>query len=134
MGLDIYFYRVRTSDAINGDSSNDLWSVLNRASSDAYFRKANFIYGFFSHIIDENEMCVAHRIDIEMLRDACKRVLTHRDEGYSKQHLPTYPGFFFGGLEYDKWYYEKVEDCYEKMRHCLDTMSDDECYIIWFSW
>lgn len=123
----------------------DLEDVIERLKSDihyyyvgedVYFRKVNFIYGFFSEEINpDTESCIVSKSRIEDLIDACKRVFQNKgDVGYAEEHLPTQAGFFFGSTEYNDWYWEDVEDCYKKMTEVLDQMDEGDVFLWEFSW
>lgn len=49
--------------------------------------------------------------------------------------LPTASGFFFGGTDYDEWYFKDVEDTIKIINDVLDT-TDFEKQIIFYrsSW
>ena len=53
----------------------------------------------------------------------------------AKLLLPTTEGFFFGGTDYDEWYYNKVEYTADKIREILET-TDFETQMIYYvsSW
>mgnify|MGYP006969206326 FL=1 len=54
MGLDIYFYKVRKDDADAISNTREVFDLINNGVDCAYFRKANFIYAYFAHLIDSN--------------------------------------------------------------------------------
>lgn len=136
MGLDIYFYKVRKDDADTVPNTRGVFDLINDGVDCAYFRKANFIYAYFSHLIDSNtECCIVNKEEIESLFDACSLVLEKENNTqFASEVLPTCSGFFFGGTEYDEWYYKKVRDCYEQMRIILDEWDNRDAIVIWFSW
>lgn len=136
MGLDIYFYKVRKDDADAITNTREVFDLINNGVDCAYFRKANFIYAYFAHLIDSNtECCIVNKDEIESLFDACGLVLERQnEEGFAKSVLPTCPGFFFGSTDYDEWYYKKVESCYEQMKIILDEWDNRDVIVIWFSW
>lgn len=136
MGLDIYFYKVRKDDADAISNTREVFDLINNGVDCAYFRKANFIYAYFAHLIDSNtECCIVNKDEIESLFDACGLVLERRnDTEFAKEVLPTCPGFFFGSTDYDEWYYEKVASCYEQMKIILEEWEDGDAIVIWFSW
>lgn len=136
MGLDIYFYRVKKADADNMTNTREVVDLINRGLDCAYFRKANFIYAYFDHLIDsDTECCIVCKDEIESLFDACSLLLERQNEkDFAEEVLPTCGGFFFGSTEYDDWYYENVESCYEQMKIILDEWQDGDAIVIWFSW
>lgn len=97
----------------------------------AYFRKANFVYAFFSNkLVDECAWVT--REDLKDLIDRCERVLN--DHSLAEQLLPTRAGFFFGSTEYDEWYYQDVKDCLKQMKKVLEDFADDEIMYVVMSW
>ena len=97
----------------------------------AYFRKANFVYAFFSDKL-VNECAWVTRLDLKDLIDRCERVLN--DHSLAEELLPTRAGFFFGSTEYDKWYYQDVKDCLKQMKKLLEDFADDEAIYVVMSW
>lgn len=136
MGLDIYFYKVRKDDADAITNTREVFDLINNGVDCAYFRKANFIYAYFAHLIDSNtECCIVNKDEIESLFDACRLVLEKENNTrFASEVLPTRAGFFFGGTDYDEWYYKKVRDCYERMKIILDEWDNRDVIVIWFSW
>ena len=76
-----------------------------------YWRKSNQIHNWFvqnvQEGIDECQEAYVSRDQLKELRDTCQKVLDNRD--LAEQLLPTTGGFFFGGTDYDKWYYRDWE-------------------------
>ena len=77
----------------------------------AYWRKANAIHKWFvdncQDGIDECQETYISREKLEELLAVCKEVLANRDK--AGELLPCQSGFFFGGTEYDEWYFQNVE-------------------------
>lgn len=76
-----------------------------------YWRKANAIHQWFVDNVQSGEDDCDHyhvsREKLEELRDLCQQVLDDRDR--AAELLPTQSGFFFGGTDYDDWYWNKVQ-------------------------
>ena len=101
---------------------------------DAYFRKVNFIYAFFSNEL-YNECCLVDKTRIKELIDTCEDVLKHKNNiNYATEHLPTTSGFFFGSTEYDKWYWEDVKGCLKQMKKLYKELDDMDMALWIFSW
>lgn len=104
------------------------------AIEDAYFRKVNFIYAFFQHLI-KDETCIVDKSMIGKLLNTCKDVLAHKfNTKYAEENLPTTSGFFFGSTEYDNWYYQDVEDCIKQMKKLYKSMNEEDFVYWYFSW
>lgn len=93
MGLDLYIEKVSRKEL-------------------AYFRKVNFLIPFFESFfnieINNLEDLELTKESVEELRDRCEQVL--KDHTLANNLLPTQKGFFFGSTDYDKYYYDDVED------------------------
>ena len=102
------------------------------AESDAYFRKVNFVYRYFSpKLVDE--CCFVSKADLEDLIKRCIEVLT--DHSKAEELLPTTSGFFFGSTDYDDWYFKDVEDCKIQMGKLLEDFDEDtDVIFVIMSW
>jgi hypothetical protein len=78
----------------------------------AYWRKANAIHDWFVRNVQGGvDECQPSAVSLDQLQELvglCKKVLENRDEAHDL--LPTASGFFFGGTDYDEWYFKKLED------------------------
>lgn len=77
-----------------------------------YWRKANHIHRWFVEKVQGGEDdCREHNVSIEQLKlllEDCKAVKSTIVSAPEK--LPTQEGFFFGGTDYDEYYWEDIED------------------------
>lgn len=127
MGLDMYLHKktfVRNWDymeeseknhvSIKGAESNHIVGarVSEITEQIAYWRKANHIHNWFVENVQNGEDdCGEYYLTeehVKSLNEACKKVLD--DNSLAEELLPTASGFFFGGVEYDKYYFESVLD------------------------
>ncbi len=85
-----------------------------------YWRKANAIHGWFvTNVQDGRDECQKSYVSPQNLRDlreACQAVLASRNnssvnvaEVAEENGLAPTAGFFFGGQEYDEWYYNDLK-------------------------
>lgn len=76
-----------------------------------YWRKANAIHAWFvKNVQDGKDDCgtyYASREKLAELRDTLATVL--EDHSQAAALLPTQEGFFFGGTDIDRYYYEQLE-------------------------
>lgn len=102
------------------------------AESDAYFRKVNFVYQFFSDkLVDE--CCFVTKSDLEDMIDRCNKVLKNHD--LAEKLLPTRSGFFFGSTEYDDWYFSDVKDVRSQFKKLLRGFNEDtDVIFVIMSW
>ena len=76
-----------------------------------YWRKANMIHEWFVKNVQGGEdQCRPHyvsREQLQELKETCEQVLENRKK--AAELLPTQSGFFFGGTDYDEWYFQDIE-------------------------
>lgn len=89
-----------------------------------YWRKANHIHNWFVNNVQEGKdecqkVWVSSR-QLEELSTACKEVLA--DNSKAGELLPTADGFFFGGTEYDEYYFRDIEDTLKFIEPILADM------------
>jgi hypothetical protein len=80
-----------------------------------YWRKANQIHNWFVANVQEgkDECQESHvsREQLKELREVCQKVLDNNE--LAEQLLPTKEGFFFGGKDYDQWYFDDLKETIE---------------------
>lgn len=76
-----------------------------------YWRKANHIHDWFVRNVQGGEdNCAPYYVSRDQLmelKDTCLQVLA--DRSLAPELLPTASGFFFGGTDYDDWYFQDLE-------------------------
>lgn len=85
-----------------------------------YFRKVNFLVKYFEELGFDVEHQIPLYINKEQileLVDRCQKVL--KDHTLAKELLPTMEGFFFGSIDYDKYYYDDIE---QVLKYCEETL------------
>ena len=90
-----------------------------------YWRKANQIHQWFVDNVqggvDDCRDAYVERDKLQELLNICKIVSIDKDK--AEQLLPTASGFFFGGTEYDEWYYQDIQSTIDILEEAL---SDEE--------
>lgn len=135
MGLAIQFYKTKKQDwkecqhNENPSTDDGTLSLLEVA----YFRKVNFLVRYFNYE-DNLSLIEIDKQQIEDLIDICVEVLETKNEYVSETLLPTACGFFFGSTEYDRYYYENVEDVLFTFRNILKDLKDDEVILMQCWW
>ena len=68
------------------------------------------------------------------MRNLCNRVLENHE--LAKELLPTQGGFFFGGLEYDEWYFSGLKYTKELLDKVIEFVDTQDNYDIFYqaSW
>jgi hypothetical protein len=114
-----------------------------------YWRKANAIHNFFVQEcqkgIDECQLSIVKKSHLQDLLKRCERAMSLKDiylndgviengEGL-ETFLPTRSGFFFGGTEFDEWYFNDIEQTIELITKVLEE-TDFERQVIFYrsSW
>lgn len=101
-----------------------------------YWRKENEIHKWFvDHIQNGIDDCdYHHEIDkntIEVLLNQCREI--QKDHKKAKKILPTQDGFFFGGCDYDEYYFKGINDTVEILEKVLKTTDFDTQAIYYVS-
>lgn len=96
-----------------------------------YWRKANHIHQWFvENVQDHDDDCRDYAVGVEQLHDlmdACKAVLADRSK--AGQILPTTDGFFFGGTEYDQYYFDETQRTLDTLQKILSTDGIENWYF-----
>lgn len=95
-----------------------------------YWRKANQIHQWFVENVQGGEdNCAEYYVGsdkLEELLDLCKKVQT--DNSLAEDLLPTQGGFFFGGTQYDEWYFKDIDNTIDILEKILDEKGADYYY------
>lgn len=99
-----------------------------------YWRKANQIHRWFvENVQDGVDNCGEYFVPIsslEKLLELCERVKA--DNSLAESLLPSASGFFFGGEDYDEWYYKDIDLTIEVLKEAL--ADKDSSYYYSSSW
>jgi hypothetical protein len=99
-----------------GEKNQKIGVKLNRISEISeqvgYWRKANHIHNWFvENVQGGKDECQEATVSLEKLKElqaVCRKVL--RSKAKAHELLPTQSGFFFGGTDYDEYYFNDVKD------------------------
>jgi len=95
-----------------------------------YWRKANQIHQWFvDNVQDGVDNCGEYYVSAEKLRELlalCKAV--ENQPAVAEEVLPTASGFFFGGTEYDEWYYKDIENTIQILNEALADTNGEYYY------
>lgn len=101
-----------------------------------YWRKSNQIHNWFVDNVQGGEdECRPHLVsidDLKKLRDLCNQVL--QDPSKAPELLPTLSGFFFGGTEYDEWYFNDLKETINIIDKALGSVSEEDTFVYRSSW
>lgn len=99
-----------------------------------YWRKANQIHKWFVDNVQNGvDNCGEYFVPVsalETLLELCEKVKA--DNTLAEELLPTASGFFFGGEEYDEWYYKDIDNTIEILKEAL--ADKDSSYYYSSSW
>lgn len=94
-----------------------------------YWRKANAIHKWFVDNcqggVDECQETYISRDHLQALIDLCKEVMANK--GKAAELLPSASGFFFGGTDYDEWYFMDVENTITRLEKILKDPALEKC-------
>lgn len=127
MGLDIYFYKTYYK-------GNDHREALSQRGREiAYFRKANFIYGYAETkglLNETGTIGLFTKKDLSDLVAMCEYVNKNREE--AEKTLPVCDGFFFGSQEYGEVYFYWIQEVINLVGPVADEISEDERIVVYF--
>lgn len=88
-----------------------------------YWRKENAIHQWFvENCAEGKDDCRpvhVEREQLEALKQTCLDVLA--DNSKAEELLPTQSGFFFGGTDYDEWYFEGLKSTATELEAILNN-------------
>lgn len=100
-----------------------------------YWRKVNAIHQWFVENVQDNaDDCEEYPVSREQLTtllELCELVANNPNE--ASNVLPTQEGFFFGGTEYDEWYFDNIKRTVEELRALLNDVEVDT-FVYQSSW
>jgi hypothetical protein len=95
-----------------------------------YWRKQNQIHRWFvENIQNGTDDCGEYYVsktDLETLLELCEKVKA--DNSLADGLLPSASGFFFGGTEYDEWYFNGIDNTIEILKEALEDENGEYLY------
>lgn len=159
MGLDMYLYAKKCCSHMSWSSSEErkgnfdkvveLMNAADFVDKDrgyvpvyielqvAYWRKANAIHQFFVELDEGKDECQEIYVERDVLQELlnhCNTILENNDVEKAKSLLPTQSGFFFGGTEYDEYYFEELRYTQKILKKLIDTAPEDWEFYYQASW
>lgn len=155
MGLDMYLYREsfvgnkfrkpedfltvggKTECGLSGKPLNIRNERISAVVEEVgYWRKANAIHNWFvQNVQDGKDECQRSYVDTDQLHellDLCKTVVEHPEK--APELFPSRPDFFFGGTEYDEYYFDCLKETIKILSAILDEPDDQGEYYYQASW
>lgn len=129
---------------IQRGNSFSWWSIFEDIG---YWRKANQVHNFFvqecQEGIDECQLSIITKDKLEDLLGRCKRAMKlkkiYLNDGIIKDgqgletFLPTTSGFFFGGNEFNEWYFQDIAETKKLITKVLKETDFDKQIIFYRS-
>jgi len=95
-----------------------------------YWRKANQIHKWFVENVQNGvDNCGEYYVDssdLKKLLELCKQV--EADNSLAESLLPSASGFFFGGTEYDEWYFNDISNTIQILEEALEDERGEYYY------
>jgi hypothetical protein len=145
MGLDMYLdkrtyvkywehngddnYEVKVTKAGNPTNieSKKVKYIIEEAG---YWRKQNQIHRWFVENVQQGvDNCGDYYVDrnqLETLLELCQKVKA--DNSLADELLPSASGFFFGGTEYDEWYFNGIDNTIDILKEALEDENGEYYY------
>lgn len=102
----------------------------------AYWRKANQIHKYFvDKCAEGKDECQDTYVERDHLKDLlwrCETVL--KDRSRAEELLPSQSGFFFGGTEYDEWYFRDLKNTIPVLKKILKDAPESWQFEYQASW
>ena len=101
-----------------------------------YFRKFNALHSYivttFANGIDNCQDIILYKKDVEQIKKVLDDVLNaHQQVEKAKELLPTQSGFFFGGTDYDEYYFSEAQVAADLMQSFLDNFDFENYQLIY---
>ena len=112
---------IKKEDKINALFPKIKYKIYRVEFSIMCWRKVNAIHNWFVENVQYgNDDCKSHYVSIEQLKEL-KSVIDKviKDNKLAEELLPTTSGFFFGGTEYDKYYFDELKKTSKKLKALL---------------
>ena len=124
-------------NAIEATAIADLNSpTANITVTAMYWRKVNAVHNWFVENVPEGEdnceRVWVSRDQLKALRDLCVEVVKDNDK--AEELLPTTEGFFFGGTDYDSYYFDSLKDTASRLTILLNTTPEGWEFYYRSSW
>jgi len=95
-----------------------------------YWRKQNQIHRWFvENIQNGTDDCGEYYVSkdsLESLLELCEKVKA--DNALADELLPGASGFFFGGTDYDEWYFNGIDNTIEILKEALEDENGEYLY------
>ena len=138
MGLDMYLYGVKYYSKYERDENKNYVRDKTHIhkTEEIYWRKANEIHAW---VVDNcqygEDDCYPHEVTEEQLvelKELCEEALNNPNK--ASELLPTRSGCFFGGTDYDEYYFEDLKHTVKEINRLLNSNYKYDWYEYCSSW
>jgi hypothetical protein len=123
------FKIVATLFGMEDKVDKDSFGGINISFPMGYWRKANHIHNWFVlNVQDGEDNCASYYVPLhklEELKVVCEDVLKAKHPDINDDILPTQSGFFFGGTDYDEYYYGAIQETIDIIDRCIASGHQD---------
>jgi hypothetical protein len=101
-----------------------------------YWRKANAIHAWFVRNVQNGvDDCGDYEVSADKLKELLETVNeVLKNPEKAKELLPAQEGFFFGSMDYDKWYFEDLKYTKKLLKDLINEDKQDVLGISWFEY
>lgn len=136
MGLDMYLFR--SNKTFNKNLETTPYDILYSLPEVMYWRKSNWIHGWFLRNLNIPDNCEPIPVSREVLEKLIKElqiVLDKRQEDIAREYFPPVEGPLFGSQEIDKYYWQDLEETLEVIKEEIEEHSQEDIeWIYKASW
>jgi hypothetical protein len=99
----------------------------------AYWRKFNALHKWFVENVQKGvDDCGDYYVDVDKLKELLAELeKVVKDKSKAAEILPTASGFFFGGTEYDEYYFQDVKDTIKVLKELVKEEGDFYYHSSW---
>lgn len=100
------------------------------------WRKANAIHAYFEKVLEcELENCQEYEVTTDLLKDLLTVIdQVQANHSLAPSLLPTIQGFFFGGTDYDDWYFEDLAFTKIELTKALTEFDENREFLTYHAW
>jgi hypothetical protein len=126
-GDDNYEVKVTKKDEPTNIDPKKVKYIIEEAG---YWRKQNQIHRWFVENVQKGvDNCGDYYVsksELETLLELCQKVKA--DNTLADELLPGASGFFFGGTEYDEWYFSGIDNTIDILKEALEDENGEYYY------
>lgn len=127
--------QIKIIRAKRGKTGHIRWEV---ETESFYWRKENAIHKWFVDNVQNGvDDCGEYQVSYQHMQDLVAAMdMVLKDKTLADTVLPSQSGFFFGGTEYDNWYYDGLKRTRKAFKRMLNSISFNKHWVPFYhsSW